>query len=190
MGRDIHKFTQLRDPDNEVLEQEMAAALLPFSCPSVPLQPIRQTLQNIMWDHVGVMRTQAGMEAGLEKLDELSAEVMASGVSQDSRAFNLTWHDWLNLRSLCDISHVIAKAGIVRENSRGAHFSEDFPEAGDLHDSYFTVAKQAEDGALTISRRDVAFTIVSPGETILPEDAPATLVASPPPQMTEANASQ
>ena len=54
----------------------------------------------------------------------------------------------------------------------------------------FTVAKQAEDGALTISRRDVAFTIVSPGETILPEDAPATLVASPPPQMTEANASQ
>ncbi|MDG1413682.1 MAG: FAD-binding protein [Alphaproteobacteria bacterium] len=190
MGRDIHKFTQLRDPDNEVLEQEMAAALLPFSCPSVPLQPIRQTLQNIMWDHVGVMRTQAGMEAGLEKLDELSAEVMASGVSQDSRAFNLTWHDWLNLRSLCDISHVIAKAGIARENSRGAHFREDFPEAGDLHDSYFTVAKQAEGGALTISRRDVAFTIVSPGETILPEDAPATLVASPPPQMTEANASQ
>ena len=79
------------------------------------------------------------------------------------------------MRSLCDVSDVIAKAGIVRENSRGAHFREDFPEPGDMQSSYFTVARKNGDD-LEVTREPVAFTIVKPGETILPEGEPETLV--------------
>ena len=53
-------------------------------------------------------------------------------------AANLTWHDWLNLESLVDISRVITVSALARENSRGAHFREDFPEPGDLHASRYT----------------------------------------------------
>ena len=96
-------------------------------------------------------------------------------MTDDNRAFNLTWHDWLNMQSLCEISEVITKASLARENSRGAHFREDFPEVGDLDTSYFTVARKDGSG-VQVTREPVNFSIVRPGETILPEGEPATLV--------------
>jgi len=117
------------------------------------------------------------MQRGLTGIAEVSDALMDTGVAADNLAFNLTWHDWLNLRSLCDVSEVIAKAGIARENSRGAHFREDFPDPGAMEDSEFTIA-QMRNGRVEVSRAPVQFTIVRPGETILPEDAPETLVAA------------
>ena len=102
---------------------------------------------------------------------------MNIGVAGDTLAFNLTWHDWLNLRSLCDVSQAIALAGIARENSRGAHYREDFPEEGDLDASYYTVVTQ-QGSDLNVRRDPVQFTIIRPGETILPEGEPETLVAA------------
>jgi fumarate reductase flavoprotein subunit len=81
------------------------------------------------------------------------------------------------MRSLCDVSEVIAKAALARENSRGAHFREDFPETGAMEESYFTVARQV-DGTVEVGREDVQFTIVRPGETVLPDGEPETLVAA------------
>ncbi len=101
-----------------------------------------------------------------------------TGVDGTRRAFNLTWHDWMNLASLVDMSELIIRAALARENSRGAHFREDFPDEGDLEASYFTVARQAT-GGLEVTRAPVQFTIVKPGETILPEGEPETLVAEP-----------
>ncbi|MEP5779569.1 MAG: succinate dehydrogenase/fumarate reductase flavoprotein subunit, partial [Hyphomicrobiales bacterium] len=91
-------------------------------------------------------------------------------------AFNLTWHDWLNMASLCDVSDVIARAGIERENSRGAHYREDFPDSGNMESSYYTVARKRGD-TVDVTREDVRFTIVKPGETILPSGEPESLVA-------------
>jgi fumarate reductase flavoprotein subunit len=78
----------------------------------------------------------------------------------------MTWHDWLNLRSLCEVSRVIALAALKRESSRGAHFRSDFPEPGDLATSTFTVARQTG-GGNEITERPVIFTHVKPGETVL-----------------------
>jgi fumarate reductase flavoprotein subunit len=100
---------------------------------------------------------------------------MQAKVASESLAFNLTWHDWLNMQSLCDISEVIAHAALARENSRGAHFREDFPDAGDLESSYYTVARQ-HGQSVAVEREPVKFTRVKPGETILSADEPETLV--------------
>ena len=98
------------------------------------LNALREKLLDAMWDDVGVVRDRAGIERGIAALDAIEAELLATGVADADRRFNLTWHDWLNLRSLCEISRVIALAALKRENSRGAHFRSDFPEPGDLAD--------------------------------------------------------
>lgn len=67
-----------------------------------------------------------------------------------SLAFNLTWQGWLKLRSLCDMPEAIAKADFARQ-------------AG---------------GCVKVTRELFQFTIVRPGETVLPKDAPETLVAA------------
>ncbi|MEP3920533.1 FAD-binding protein [Ascidiaceihabitans sp.] len=177
MGRDIVGMT-LRDPDEEVLAAELERAIYPLTQKPDLVLPLRKQLQDLMWEEVGVMRTEAGMKRGLTGIAQVSDALMDVGVDDSNLAFNLTWHDWLNLRSLCDISEVITKAGITRENSRGAHFREDFPDPGAMEDSDFTVAQMSGD-AVQVTREPVQFTIVKPGETVLPEDAPETLVAVP-----------
>ena len=118
------------------------------------------------------MRTGDGLRMGIDRVNELKAEFLETGLHDDDPVFNLTWHDWLNLRSLIEISDVIATSALWRENSRGAHFREDFPDQGELETSYFTVARQKDD-TVQVEREQVAFTIVKPGETLLEEQQPA-----------------
>jgi len=79
----------------------------------------------------------------------------------------LSWHDWLNLRNLCDISEVITRAALARENSRGAHYREDFPDTGDLLESYFTVTRRDDTGDIEVTRAPVEFSIVKPGDSLV-----------------------
>ena len=176
MGRDAQKMTVLHDPDETILQAELERALLPFAAKPGNVQALRDRLLDIMWDDVGVMRDAAGIKNGLAELAGLKNDLYEIGVADGMRAFNLTWHDWLNMDNLIEISQVIAHAALARENSRGAHFREDFPEEGSLKDSYFTLVKQQGE-TLEVSRENVDFSIVRPGETLLPKDAPATLVS-------------
>ena len=176
MAQDIRKMGTLRDADKNVIEAEIARAIAPFDRKAAVVHPLRQKLQNIMWDGVGVMRDKSSIEEALRQLDSLEAEFHEIGITSDMLAFNLTWHDWLNLGSLLDISKTITAAALARENSRGAHYREDFPDQGSLEESYFTRIQQ-KDGDLQVSRQPVDFTIVKPGDTILADDEPETLVA-------------
>jgi fumarate reductase flavoprotein subunit len=155
-----------RLPDPDLLAFEVARAEYPFSRNAGDLNALRERLLDAMWDDVGVVRDRAGIERGLAAIDAIEAELLATGVADRDRRFNLTWHDWLNLHSLCEISRVIALAALRRENSRGAHFRSDFPEPGDLATSTFTVARQ-KGGRIEMSDAPVAFTHVKPGETLI-----------------------
>jgi fumarate reductase flavoprotein subunit len=155
-----------RAPDEQVLDTEIERALHPFTRKGGNLNDLREWLLDTMWDNVGVVRDRAGLDRGIAALDAIEAELLAAGLADDGRAFNLTWHDWLNLRSLVEVSRVIALAALKRENSRGAHFRSDFPEPGDLASSRFTVARQTA-GGLDITDAPVEFTHVRPGESLL-----------------------
>lgn len=175
MGDDIRGMSVLRDPDENVLAGEVDRAQRPFSKPAGNVHLLRKSLQDVMWDDVGVLRTATGMKRAISRVADLRSQLYETGVAPDNLAFNLTWHDWLNMVSLCDVSEVIARAGLARENSRGAHYREDFPESGSLESSYFTIARM-QDREVDVAREPVQFTIVKPGETILPEGEPETLV--------------
>jgi fumarate reductase flavoprotein subunit len=155
-----------RDPDAHVLDAEVQRALLPFERKGGDLNDLRERLLAVMWDEVGLVRDRPGLDRAIAALDSIEGELLATGVADAGRAFNLTWHDWLNLRSLTEVSRVIALAAQKRENSRGAHFRSDFPEPGDLTSSRFTVARQTAAG-IDITDEPVAFTHVRPGETLL-----------------------
>jgi fumarate reductase flavoprotein subunit len=165
----VKQNNALRMPDESAIAAAIAATEAPFRQPAGKLDAIREGLYDCMWDDVGIMRTAESLQRARTRLDELSETLARTGVADGHRSFNVTWHDWLNLRSLIDISRVIVEAALAREDSRGAHFRDDFPATGDLPTSTFTVVRQNQ-GALQITRQPVQFTRVAPGETIL-EDA-------------------
>jgi fumarate reductase flavoprotein subunit len=172
MAAHVVKQGSLIDPDEALVEAEIARAMLPFSLPAGRIHPLRERLQDVMWDDVGVMRDAGGLAKGLAAVRDLKAELLATGLPDGDKSFNLTWHDWLNTRSLIEISETIAQAALSRENSRGAHYREDFLEPGDMNASYFTVTRQADE-VLSVTREQVRFTIVKPGESLLDETIPA-----------------
>ena len=155
-----------QEADEAAIAASIAGHDAPFRQPAGNLEAIREGLYDCMWNDAGILRTAEGLQRALDRLDELGAALAATGVADGDRGYNLSWHDWLNLRSLIDVSRVIATAALAREDSRGAHFREDHPDAGDLHQSAFTVVTQGPEG-LNVARQRVAFTRVRPGETVL-----------------------
>jgi len=141
----------------------------PLDRPLGNIETIRDELAECMWNDVGISRTQDSLQRARVKLDELAQTLHHMGIGDIDRAYNLTWHDWMNLRNLILVSQSITEAAIARENSRGAHYRDDFPEPGDLKTSYFT-AVQLREEKLNIQKKPVQFTLVKPGETILVEE--------------------
>lgn len=121
-----------------------------------------------MWNDVGILRTGAGLQRALVTLADLEERLKQTAVDGGDRAFNLSWHDWINLKNLMAVSRVIATSALAREDSRGAHFREDHPTSGDLPGSTFIVVTQTGND-LNVQREPVLFSMVAPGQTILEE---------------------
>jgi fumarate reductase flavoprotein subunit len=156
----------LREPDQDALAAAVERCEPRTVASHGTLEPLRERLQEVMWEKVGVIRDRTGLESALSELHAIAGELVATGIADSNRAFNLSWHDWLNLRSLTEVSRVIAQAALAREDSRGAHFREDFPAAGALDRSAYSSVRAA--GArLEVSMKPVLFTRVKPGETLL-----------------------
>ncbi|WP_274425270.1 L-aspartate oxidase [Chelativorans sp. YIM 93263] len=171
MAQFVRDGAPLRDPDETVIDEGIARAEVPFGQKRGDLFELRERLSQAMWDDVGVMRDAAGIARGKAKLVEQTDELDGCGLPDGDRTFNLTWHDWLNMKSLTMISEVIATAAEARTDSRGAHYREDFPETGDLETTAYT-SVSLQDGKPRVEMVPVDFSVVKPGETLI-EDEPA-----------------
>jgi fumarate reductase flavoprotein subunit len=158
------------EPDSATIEAALARAMTPLGKPSGDLDGVRRRLYDVMWDDVGILRTAEGLARGAESLAALQVDLAGMGVADGDRRYNLTWMDRLNLESLILVSRAICAAAQAREDSRGAHFREDFPTASDLATSRYTVGRLRGDG-VDVAMEPVSFTRVRPGETLLHEAA-------------------
>jgi fumarate reductase flavoprotein subunit len=170
MARDLHHGLDFRAADEDAIAAECARAEEPFRNRPGNVNALRESLLDLMWDEVGIVRDATSLHKAEARLGELETELLATGIADTGRAFDMTWSDWLNLRSQIEMSQVIAQAALKRENSRGAHFRSDFPEPGGLDTSRYTVVRQAGD-VLDVSDVPVDFTHVRPGESLLKEAA-------------------
>ena len=132
------------------------------------IEKIRDGLAECMWDDVGISRTRESLLRARHTLNQLASQLSQMGVGDIQREYSNTWQDWMNLQNLILVSQAVTEAAIARENSRGAHYREDFPEPGSLEDSYYT-AVSFKLQELSIENRPVLFTMIKPGQTILVE---------------------
>ncbi|HEX9063959.1 MAG TPA: fumarate reductase/succinate dehydrogenase flavoprotein subunit [Streptosporangiaceae bacterium] len=88
---------------------------------------VHAVLQNLMTDQVGLIRNEAELTSALGELDKLrsrAAQVSAAG----ERPYNPGWHLALDLRNMLLVSDCIAQSALERQESRGGHTREDYPE--------------------------------------------------------------
>jgi len=172
MAEWVKKEASFSESDRSSIEEAISRCEKPFNSKKSPhgaIEPLRERLYEVMWEKVGIIRDEAGLRSGLGELASIEHALNECAIADPNRAFNLTWHDWLNLGSLVETSRVVAAAALARADSRGAHYREDFPEAGPLESSSYTSLRM-EGSELRIKMKPVAFTRVRPGETLLVRD--------------------
>jgi fumarate reductase flavoprotein subunit len=162
---------EFREADKAVLDEAIARSDAPFHRRGgdADLEALRERLYATMWNDAGIVRDAAGLARCESALSELGAALEGYALPETAadRAYNLAWHDWLNLANLVAVSRAIVCAAIARRDSRGAHYRSDFPATGDLNASAYTRVRQQE-GTLGCEAIPVRFARVRPGESLLP----------------------
>jgi fumarate reductase flavoprotein subunit len=161
------KNESFKDPNPAEIQEAISRCEVPFKGKGGEnLEPLRDALYDLMWEKVGIIRDAAGLDAASEELRRLDSALDNASLADTNRAFNLTWHDWLNLKSLVAVSQAITAAAIARRDSRGAHFRADFPESGPLEHSAFTRISLQGSG-FEVAMKKVVFSRVKPGQSLL-----------------------
>ena len=122
----VKAHAQFSEPDKEAIDAAVALCRMPLSGKAVSLDGlanIREKLYNHMWDDVGIVRDAASLARAAGTLDELEAELDATGVDGSNLAFNLTWHDWINLKNLILVSKSIRYASVAREDRKSTRLN-------------------------------------------------------------------
>ncbi|MBI4264164.1 MAG: fumarate reductase/succinate dehydrogenase flavoprotein subunit [Acidobacteria bacterium] len=145
-----HAAPRLNQAALDRLEQ---AALEPFERGAEGENPymVQQDLQETMQALVGIVRTESEMREALERLDGYKARASRVGAT-GHREYHAGWHTALDLRNLLTVSEAIARSALERQESRGGHFREDFPEKRAELGTVNVMVKQDTGGAMQVSR--------------------------------------
>src|ERR687887_2404327 len=139
---------------------------------------VQADLQDTMQELVGIIRTRSELEDALvriSRLRERAARVRVSG----TRRYNPGWHTALDLENLIAISEAVARGALVREESRGGHTREDFPQA-DAEWGKKNVVVRKRDGRLDLLTEPIPVVPEELRALVGDEKAPAQAPAAQP----------
>jgi succinate dehydrogenase / fumarate reductase flavoprotein subunit len=132
--------------DEQEIDRLVKEALAPLERPSGENPyALHQELQQLMQRNVGIVRSEADLNEALGRLSELrrrAESVRCGGNIQ----FNPGWHLALDLANMLDISEAVVRAALARQESRGAHTREDFPDASPDWGTFNLIVRQTEAG--------------------------------------------
>jgi succinate dehydrogenase / fumarate reductase flavoprotein subunit len=139
-------------PDDEQVEAAYRHAVAPLNrAAGANPYVLHEELQDVMGDHVGIVRTAEDLTRGIERIGKIRNQlstVRAAGSSQ----YNPGWHEALAIESLVTVSEAVAHSALMREESRGAHTRLDHPGERDEWLAYNVVVRKATDGRMEVEK--------------------------------------
>ena len=125
--------------------------------------PIREELQEIMFNNCGVYRTHDLLAACSDKLVELRARAAELVVDDKGHRYNTDLGEALELVFLLDCAEATVASALARHETRGGHAREDFPDRDDANWLKHTFAfRAAGAGAPRLAYRPVTITRFQP----------------------------
>jgi succinate dehydrogenase / fumarate reductase flavoprotein subunit len=156
-GRYAAEFAKSSDVariDEIELQAAATAALAPFDRGRDSENPyqIQYDLQDAMQDLVGIVRAESEMQQALNEIERLCGRADRAGVS-GNREYNNGWHTSIDLGNMLIVSEAITRAALLRKESRGAQFREDFPAKDADWGKYNILIRRGSDGAMQVEKR-------------------------------------
>ena len=137
----------------------------------MPTAVIRDNMQRAMQANCAVFRTGDILAEGVKKVDDIWKLFEHVGVSDRSMVWNSDLVETWELDNLLRQSMVTVQSAANREESRGGHAREDFPDRDDENWMKHTVAWFDDDGTVTIDYRPVHMYTLSDDVDVVPPKA-------------------
>lgn len=122
---------------------------------------LRARMRQIMTDCCSVFRNNDDMVRGLEEIHSIKEQYRSVSIDNKAEKFNTDLLDAIELESLLGLAEAILVSAIVRTESRGAHYREDYPERDDHNWLKHTMVTTGADGP-EISFKPVKITKFEP----------------------------
>ena len=90
------------------------------------VQNLKRNLKTLMWECCGIIRSRSSLERLIGEVDEL--RTLLEDVRVTGRLETL---EALELQNMVSVAEAVARAALMREESRGAHYREDYPVQDD-----------------------------------------------------------
>jgi len=116
---------------------------------------IRSELQVAMMRDASVVRTGESLQEALRVIHELRERYQKVTIDDKGSVFNYDLTEALELGSLLDIAEVLVLGADARQESRGAHWRDDFPTRDDANWMKHTLAYRDESGTITLDYKPV-----------------------------------
>jgi succinate dehydrogenase / fumarate reductase flavoprotein subunit/fumarate reductase flavoprotein subunit len=117
---------------------------------------LRQSLQELNWNKVGVGRKEPDLSQAVSEIEAIATEAGKMRVT-GGPAYNMMYTTAVDLRSMIDVSRMVAASARMREETRGAHFRQDFPKQRDDYGLFNTCLRRGANGLPEIEKKPVAF---------------------------------
>jgi succinate dehydrogenase / fumarate reductase flavoprotein subunit len=124
---------------------------------------IRTTMQQVMMDDVSVVRSGESLVRAMEKVDELKHAYANAAIQDKGKTFNTDLFEALELGCMLDCAETIVAGALAREESRGAHYREDFQKRDDARWLAHSLIYKTS-GGLQIQKKPVTITDYQPME--------------------------
>jgi succinate dehydrogenase / fumarate reductase flavoprotein subunit len=125
---------------------------------------ILSDMQTVMMNNVSVFRQKEDLSRTLESLRTLKVRYSQAVLTDKSNRFNRELMDYFELGHMLDLAEVITLGALWREESRGAHFREDFPKRNDDQFLVHSMVTLNEAGQPHFWTRPVTITRFEPKE--------------------------
>jgi succinate dehydrogenase / fumarate reductase flavoprotein subunit len=123
---------------------------------------IRQEMREVMTRRVGVFRIEKGIQEAIASLDAFKARGARVGIATKDLRMNQELLERWELDNLLDNAMTIAQGALMRKESRGAHFREDYPERSDEF-QFHTLVSMTEFGKVAFGKRPIDLSIYESG---------------------------
>ncbi|KZX16495.1 succinate dehydrogenase flavoprotein subunit [Methanobrevibacter cuticularis] len=88
---------------------------------------IKKALQTLMWNKVAIIRNENGLKEAMNEINLLKQKLKDMDITTETH-FNKGLQEGLEVINMIEIAILVVKSALIRKESRGAHFREDYPE--------------------------------------------------------------
>ncbi|MBN2419231.1 MAG: FAD-binding protein [Deltaproteobacteria bacterium] len=145
----------------EDTEEEYKRVCSFFRNKGIAPKKITDRLAALMSEHVGVARTEKGLYTALKELQSLRSEDLPGMRAPAGFTYNPGWIEAIQVPYMLDTAEMIIRSAILRDESRGAHMREDFPDTRPEWVTHTSVRKKS--GHMELNTTPVTITRSRPG---------------------------